>query len=400
MTGLLLAAMAVALEPRSPLPQPAMRSDTVLAVRHDLLGERMVPAWQLVSLHQAHQGVTVQALAGMEWVAGLDHPGDTDLYLLDLGFGYRTSEWVVGRQRSVGALRPRTLDGVTGRFIAPGLVVEGSGGIARHQDLDDLQDGVGLGRTQITGWAGPLTVRAGAEVEGGAVPVARQDLDASVQVGNGARPATLRALGVVGETPGATPTPERIHAEVGGWALERVHTAVWVGHRGAAAPESLLGDAILAAFAPEGVDEAGVRTRLSGRRWASVHGRYAVHRYRELETPVIGHAVELSHAPARSSSAVRLLPTYRFQAGVGGVFHATSAVVAADLGRGLVALGRGAVVPYRKLHQPWATAVTTGVELDQRIGAVSGVRAGVDLVADATYALDARGHVVLTVGIE
>jgi hypothetical protein len=373
-----------------------VRSETVLQVRHDLFDEAYVPAWQTLDLSAEHHGVSVDGYAGLEWATGLDKPADPDLYLLTASGRDRRGTWTIGRQQAVTLLRPWTFDGAAVRWRPTGNAeLAAWGGWARHQDLDDLRDGAGLARLEGSWARGSFATRAGAWTiaapETG--PSLHQDAEIRWLASRTRFKPGARAL-VVGRD-GAAPL-EWARFEFGANPLVRLRSTVHAQHREAIDPNGLLGEAIVAAFAPDGVDEIGGSLRWSGPRWSALSGTYARSTYQQPDQPVQGHSVDVNWLPPRFAAEVRLVPAYRFRSGPGGQFHAAWLSAEFDLSDATELTAHAAWVPYQKLDQPWTSATTAGLKLGHAFHRALHLQVGADVASDALFAFDLRGASVLT----
>lgn len=380
------------------LSDPSFTSETFIQLRHDLFGDPMVPAYQYLTLREHHRGVDVNLIAGLEWVAGLDHTSDFDLYAMNVSIQAENTTWMVGRQQAIGAVRLQSFDGVRGSVRGTNLLVEGWGGVARHFDVDDVLDGAGLGRVQATFFAGPLLVRAGlqADVNFTQEYVVREDVEARLRIGGGSWAPEARASAVLTED-GEQVFLERARVQLSTWVAHRVQVTLYAQHQVGADPLYRFGDRILTTFAPDGVDEVGVRGRWVDQRWSMVSGRYALTSYDQRDGRAWGHVVDAFFSPPRARSPLTVVPAYRFRAGPGGVYHAASAEGRLRVWKRGELITRAAVVPFRKLHEPWDVVLDGSVTLAQRLGPYLRVQTGVDVTSDAVYDLDVRGHMVVTV---
>ena len=92
------------------------------------------------------------------------------------------------------------------------------------------------------------------------------------------------------------------------------------------------------------------------------------------------------------------VPSYRFLSGSGGVYHAVIGVLSRSLSDATQMHLNGAVVPYRKMHEPWDTAFSLGSDVSRSWGDRFALRAGIETARDADFALDVRGTIQLVVG--
>lgn len=375
----------------------SLELDTVAQLRHDYLGQM----WQLVRFDEALGPLSVQGYAGLQWLLGYDEGGDTDLYDLNLGGALGPGSWVLGRQQAMAALRSQAFDG--GRVSLPlgdHLRMTAWGGLARHQDLDDLRDGAEMARLEL-GWSGGLLrARAGAQVETGPQTplVLRQDAEGLLTLGTGPRPARTDVRVVLAEplgddTGSATLEWARADLSLRPWSM--LETSIHAQHREAADPLSLFGDALLDALAGGAVQQVGVGLRYLGARWSSVSARYALLSYGEALGGSLGHKVDLAWQPGRTDSAWRLSPALASRSGPGGQYHALYTRLTWQVADATELTGRTAAIPFKKAEDPWALALAGGLELQQRFAAWGSLLATVDLASDRQRLLDTRGGAVL-----
>lgn len=385
---LLLAVPAHALE---------LQSETVAQIRHDFFGQPIVPLYQYLRLSQDQGGVRIDGYGSLAWSSGLDNSADPDLYQLSATSSESWGTWQVGRQQAVSVIRPWTFDGAhVVLHPAEGLQVGAWGGWSRHQDLDDLADGAGIGRLEARWFKGPFATRLGVvgQAEPGSTPTMEEDIELWFTPRSAPLSPAARALVVAGQ-PGDPLQWARL--ELSASPISRLRTTVHAQTRTAIDPTALLGEAIIETFAPDGVDEFGGSLRVSDAHWAAFSSSYALVRYTQQDTTMWGHSVDISYQPGARNATLRVVPGYSFRAGPGGMYHALRATGEVDLDDATAVSLQAAVVPYRKLHDPWATAVTTGLDLDRDLGRLVHVQGGVDVVADALYKIDLRGTLALTV---
>jgi hypothetical protein len=79
------------------------------------------------------------------------------------------------------------------------------------------------------------------------------------------------------------------------------------------------------------------------------------------------------------------------------MFHAGYAQALLDVGDDTTLGATGALVPYRKLHDPWALAVAAGLRAGRSFGSHVTITAGADAASDAIYAFDLRANGTLLV---
>jgi hypothetical protein len=370
-----------------------VESETILQVRHDYFGEPFVPLYQAVRVFERAGSLDVTAFAAGSWEEGLSELVDPEVFLLEVDRRETWGRWSLGRQQALTALRPQTFDGVRLEVLpVEGLSLGAWGGVARHHDLDDLEDGVGLARAESRYRRGGVALKAGVEISedpslGGAI---QEDAEARVQLGSQGMPEA-RGLVVL--------TGDELRwgkLSLSGNLVSGARLTVDAERRNTEDTTDLLGEALVAVFAVDAVDAWGVGLRLSDRTWSALSIRYAFDRYEQVDGEVYGHGVDASWMKA-THATFRVVPAYRFRAGPGGMFHAAYATADWALSDATHLIGTAAWVPYRKLHDPWTSATSLGLSVSQEIARRVTVSGGVEGARDALYALDLRGTARLLV---
>ena len=372
--------------------QTTGESETVAQVRHDLFGQGQVPLYQYIRMFGDYNNLSVTAYAGGEWADGVDQAANPEIYLLQAEGRQSWGRWSVGRQQALTVLRPQTFDGGLVSFEpSDGLEVNVWGGSARHHDLDDLTEGVGFGRAELRVRHAGTAIRTGVELTGGSELGFQEDFEAKARIVGGDLEPEVRGLLVLD---GSALRWARVALSAD--AAAGVRATLHAQRRKTQDPEGLLGEAVVVVFAPLGVDELGLGVRAADRLWAALSASYVLARYDQGTELVYGHGLDVAYARG-PRAPVEILPAYRFRSGPGGVFHAVYATARVHLGD-VVDLGiRGAVVPYRKLHAPWATALALGLDGSRGFGPHVSLRLGVNFASDAVYAVDIRGGGTLLV---
>jgi hypothetical protein len=368
-------------------------SETVLQARHDFFGEPLTPFYQYLRFFDRAGPVDVAGYAGAEWSAGIDQPMDPELYLLEASGRYSWARWTLGRQQAIDVFRPQTFDGARVELSpSDAVAVDAWGGIARHHDLDDLADGEAIGRASLRLRSGAAALRCGLEIDPAATHGVQEDVEGRIRLGSAGGMPEARALVVLGGSDVRWSQLSLAASAVSGvrFTLQGEHRATWD-------PTDLLGESVVAAFAPESVDSVGLGVRVSDRTWSALSVAYSFDSYEQVDERVYGHAVDASYASGRRRSAFRVVPSYRFRAGPGGMFHAAYATALLGLSDATALTATAAVVPYRKLYDPWTTALAGGLRASERIGSHVTVTAGADAARDATYTFDLRASGTLLV---
>lgn len=392
--------------------EPAAELETVAQLRHDLWGEPTLPLWSYLryakEVHGAvAQGFGVDAYLGLAWEAGLDQPSDLDVYDLQLEGEQRWGRWVLGRQRATAALRPQTFDGARLDWRASeSLGLSLWAGEARHQDLDDLRDGLEMGRLDATLHRGALVARGGVQLESGKdSPLAlRQDAEARLRGARLKSQPDARLRFVLAEARPEADAPmqaavELAEAELGVRPVAALRTSLHASHREAADPTALFGEAILDHLASGAVDRAGAGLRLSGARHAALYARWSLVRTGPENEPWTGHEVDLSWSSPLGDRPLRLSPGYLFRSGSGGAFHAPSLAARLALGDRASVGARAAVAPYRSHQAPWQLVSTAALDGSVRPASWVGLDARLEACSDALMAFDLRGTAVLTLAV-
>ena len=373
--------------------QDVVESETVMQARHDFFGEPITPLYQYVRVFEDTDSVDVAAYGGAEWAAGIDEPGDPELYLLEASGRVGWARWTVGRQQAVEVFRPETFDGARLELSPSDSVsVDAWGGVARHHDLDDLVDGEAVGRASLRLQSGAAALRCGLGIDPESEHPVQEDLEGRIRLGHRGLLPEARALVVLGGSDLRWSQLALAASVVSGvrLTLQGEHRATWD-------PTDLMGEALVAAFAPTAVDSVGIGMRVSDRTWSALSVSYAFDSYEQVDERVYGHAVDASYVSGRRRAPFRVVPSYRFRAGPGGMFHAGYATALLDLGDDTTLGATAAIVPYRKLHDPWATTLAGGLSASQAIGSHVTITAGADAARDAVYAFDLRANGTLVV---
>ena len=368
-------------------------SETVLQARHDFFGEPLTPLYQYVRVFDQAGPVDVSAYAGAEWSAGVDEPADPELYLLEARGRVGWARWTLGRQQAVDLFRPQTFDGARVELTpSDSVTVDAWGGVARHHDLDDLADGEAAGRASVLWQSSAAALRGGFEIMPGAEHEVQEDVEGRIRLGRSGVMPEGRALVVLGGSD-LRQSQLALAASVASgvrFTLQGEHRATWD-------PTDLLGEALVAAFAPTAVDSVGIGMRVSDRTWSALSVSYAFDSYEQVDERVYGHAVDATYSPGRRGVAFRVVPSYRFRAGPGGMFHALYAQALLAVGDDSTLSATGAVVPYRKMHDPWDTTLAAGLRASRAFGSHVTITAGADAARDAVYEFDLRANGTLLV---
>lgn len=400
--GWIATALLVSLLVASPSARGATDLETVAQVRRDLFGQWMLPAYELVRVTLPGDRTSVDALAAVEWTAGVERAADLDVYYLSWAREGERADLSVGRLRAIGALRPQTLDGV--RLDVPlggALTIESWAGWARHQDLADLLDGAGMGRLGLRLVHGGVAGRLGVETEvGPEVPLLlRQDVEVSAEARGGKVRPGVSARAVVAEPLGAGggAVPEWLEVEGSLHPGAGFETLAHARHRAAADPGSLFGDAVLDALSGGAVQELGGKVRWTGSRWSSISASYTSLFYARDAGAVPGHGVDAAWRSPRGELGFVVIPSYTWRTGPGGSYHAVAITEHLPLGDATRLDLREGVVPYQKVDEPWDLAATAGLDVGRNLGRMVRCRGSVEVASDAFNLLDARGGLALEV---
>lgn len=375
-------------------------SRTAIALRHDLRGEPLAPVYELVRLH-ARGPVAVDAYAGLEAGGGLLGEPDPDVYTLAASGVGGPVRWSAGRQQQLAVSRLQTVDGASVfADVHPALTVGAWGGYARHQDLDDLLDGAWIGRAEVQARGGPVAavVAAQGDADPGGAATIRPDALVRGTLGDGPRSssATLRAVAAL--PPDADATLEWARLDVDASPIARLYASAHAERRTAAAPDTLLGLALLDTFAPDGRDEVGAGLRWVSASFGSVSGGYALSLHDELDEVQFGHLLDAALRTGRGSLPLTLAPAAQLRTGPGGWYGALHSAAVFELLDGTDLEARGGGVLYRKLREPLQWAATGGVGGTQELGDLASARALVEVISDELFAIDVRASVVFEVG--
>ncbi len=366
---------------------PTAELETIAQVRYDLFGEKMVPLTQYMNIVQRLGDVSIVANTAQVWDAGIENSSTTDLYTVEAEVRRPWIDATVGRTSALGHYRLVTFDGARALVRpAEGLQVSAWGGIARHHDLDDLRDGAPVGRIEARYGDGALHGRLGAQIDGAedGPAIGRQDIEARVEL--------LDRGYVSGKVVATQPTfaMEWARLEAAVRPVMPIEGSVHLQHREVVDLNSIFGDAILETLAGGEVDELGVGLRADGAKMTTFSMSWSGSRYERVDGDQYGHGIEASWLPTLPGAVFRWYPSYRFRAGPGGMFHAVYATTKVDLSDTTELMVRGAVVPFRKTHLPWMTALDVMSEVEQQLLPQVHLAVNADLATDRVALFDAR----------
>ena len=329
-------------------------------------------------------GVTVEGYGQAAWRDGWAN----NLFLLRADGGSTNLSWTLGRQRLVLPSSPRVLDGGALSWSKGRLRLDAEAGIARAWRV---QEGVGLARLGLTGDLGAVRLRAGLWGEvlaGGAEAQAHPEL--RVDVGEGDLRGSLNAMGA---TSAAGSTLELARAELRMHPASGVDLGVHLEHRQAPALMTALAPAILASFAPDGLEEAGLVLGWSGVRRSRATVGAAL---RTWEQDALGRRLG-----SAGSLALRLAgpswtpqPSWRFATGPLGTVHVLQARSELPVPDALRLGVHAGVAPYLEPFAPWDLAWWTGLSAGLG-GEAWSLRAGGDLGRSELTDFDRRAWLVL-----
>ncbi len=369
-------------------------STTVVQARPDMLGDVFVPLRQSLWGQGQFGGVAIEGYGDLAWSAGVDREVLPEMYVLAADGGGATVDWTVGRHRIDLPTFGRMLDG--GRIgWSPNDVVrvEAWAGHARHVGLDGFASGAPLVRAAASYRRQRFSSTLGAWAELGDAANVHTDLRARWQdVRSRVRPdvAVLGSVALGGDEPAF----ERLRFDAGLRPVSGVDVRVWGEHREVAAPVSALGQSILAAFAPDGVDELGAGVGFTDTRRDQLWVEGGVQSWIAAadEDPSTGFTGQVSWRPTCGASTWCLSPGWRAASGPGGVYHAVSANLAVPTPHPVALAVHGVVVPFRKPFLAWDTAVAVGATVGlEPAEAVWSLRLGGEVARDTTATVSPRG---------
>jgi hypothetical protein len=257
---------------------------------------------------------------------------------------------------------------------------------------------------------------AGLWAEAGTAPAIHPDLRLRFRNPNSHWSPDLTLLGAVGMTTfpvatangdigtlagvsGTTRTVlERGRIEAGFRPAGGVRAIAWAEHHQALDIDSPMAADIFASFAPTGGDEVGI-----GAGWIDVRRQklwfaasaqqYAPNS--ELDPRVEGmeHGgrVELTWRPRCATEAWCVTPNFRAASGPGGVYASVGSDLAVPVPDPFALHVYGMLVPYRKVHADWDSAVVAGATADLRpAGKFWAVEIGGDVTHDGVAPFDPR----------
>ncbi|MES2639460.1 MAG: hypothetical protein V4850_08240 [Myxococcota bacterium] len=379
---------------------PEAVTTTVVQARPDTLGAPFVAAWQSASGTWDLGGARLEGYGEVGWPAGVDSPVVPEIYVLTADGGAARIDWTLGRQRIELPTWGRLLDG--GRFAwSPSDVVrlEVWAGQARHVGLDGLTSGAPLARVAATVSAGDWFGVAGVWAEagpkltkGGAL---HPDLRLRWRSTNVPLRPDITALGSLGIAGGAT-VVERARVEVMVRPAAGVRARLHAEHRQSAHGAAPLGPAILTTFAPDGADELGVGLGRSDARRAELWASVAMQTWKAGADRELGARAEVVWRPTCSAESWCVSPAWHGVTGPGGVYQSFGASTALPVPEPLFLTVNAAVIPYRKPHSPWDTALVLGATAEVRpTTSFWSLSVGGEVARDAIAPVDPRAWLAL-----
>ncbi|MDP2310690.1 MAG: hypothetical protein Q8P18_32030 [Pseudomonadota bacterium] len=400
--------MFVPLSPSAWAAAPEGVTTTVVQARPDMLGNAFVSGWQSASGTWNLGPARLEGYGEVGWPAGVDSPVVPEIYVLTADGGSGRVDWTLGRQRMELPTWGRLLDG--GRLAwSPfaALRIEAWAGQARQVGLLTVEDGLASGApvarlaatfTSAEGAAGAWLAIAGVWGEAGPIPALHPDLRLRWSGADAPGKPDISALVAVGIA-GEAPVLERGRVEAIFRPAAGVRALVYGEHREALATlgeagAAPLGPAILATFAPEGAEEIGVGLGRSDARRAEIWGSAAVQTWDSGPDRQLGARAELAWRPTCPPESWCFAPAWHGATGPGGVYQSFGTSAALPVPQPLFLTVNAAVVPYRKPHAPWDTALVLGATAEVRRSFWS-LSVGGEIAHDAIAPLDPRAWLAL-----
>lgn len=368
---------------------PWVRSETLFQTRSDLLG----------SLYgggiEALQGATdlgptrLEGYGVVGFPQGFDQAPDGEIYLLTAEGETEALRWTLGRQPLLLPTWNRRLDG--GRLVLladPSVRVDLLAGVASRVGSDGVVGGVPVARLAADGRRGGARATVGMWGELADQPVAHADLEARLAPEGSPLAPELGALAAGGVRAGDA-VVERARVDAGVRPLPGVRTTGWVEHREALGTEAL-GPDILATFAPDGSDAAGLGLGIDDRRrdrlWVSGSvQRWFVQLEPEAdEPPALGFVGGVRYDPRCGEQTWCLAPGWQGVSGEGGLYHRVGGSLGLPLPSVVDLAVRGAWVPWRQPHVDWRSAAVAGATAVVDPGRWVDIEAGCDLWFETT----------------
>lgn len=392
------------LVPGAEADAPEAVTTTVVQARPDMLGGAFVGGWQSGWVGMDAGRARLEAYGDLALPGGTEGPFVPEIYVLTADGREARWDWTVGRQRIDLPTRGRLLDGARASWSPSSAVrIEAWAGQARHVGLDGIASGAPIARLAATGRVGPVVAVAGAWGEAGGEAATGSALHPDLRVrfrqNDGRLALDAGALGALGIADGAT-VVERARLDLSLRPASGVRAVVYGEHREALDAEAALGPAILAAFAPDGVDEAGVGIGWSDARRSRLWGSASVQSWSEDEVAEgadrTGVRAELSWRPTCAPQSWCVTPSWSGVTGPGGVYQAFGAVTVVPVPDPVTLSVHGFVVPYRKPLLPWDTALVLGATGELRPSASFwSVTLGGELARDAVAPVDPRAWLAI-----
>lgn len=390
--------------------EPFATATTAVAVEQDFRGGLMVPFWQTAWVGVPVGTSHAEAYGELGWPSGVDEQIVPRMYVLSIDGQKDSVDWTIGRQRIDLPQYPRLMDGARAEWHGPGaLSVEAWAGWAEHP-ATAWTDGAALGRVNARIKAGKVTARAGGWVEGGPTSDAavHPDVDVRWAAPDSKRAPSLSLMAAAGIGNGDA-VVERARAEFNFRPVSGSRGEVHIEHRDVLDATSPLSGDILATFAPQGSDEAGL-----GFGWSNVNRDElwmtgSVQTWDEDDAAAsplsdgsgrqVGARAEVSWRPRCGTDAWCLRPSWRGAAGPGGSYQAIGGALAAP-GLGPVSLSAHAfVVPWRTTHKKWDTAAVAGLDADVHPTKAWGLAVAGEVGHGVVADVDARGWVAFRLAV-
>ena len=316
-----------------------------------------------------------------------------DLYVLTADGTTGNTSWTLGRQRVYLPSQPRVLDGAQVGWRSAHLDLDASAGIARAWSADQH---AAMGRLSAEARGGTARLRAGLWGEAGEGGALILHPELRLRVGGD----KLRFLGDVmqgysdgGAGQGGESTRELVRAELRSHPLSGVDLSAHVEHREAPPVLTALAPAILATFAPDGLDEAGLELGVSGRGRGRTTGAVSLRRF-----DPDGQGDQIG---AAASTALRLpgpawvpAPSWRMATGPLGTVHLFQAQSQLPLPEQWSLAVHAGVAPYLEPFATWDAAWWTGASAGMMLGHWA-LHAGGDFGRSELAAFDPRAWLVL-----
>lgn len=370
---------------------PQLSAETLFEARPDMAGDPFYSGQEALMGVGTVGPVRLEGYGQFGFPIGFDAPFGGELFLLTADGAVGPLRWTFGRQPLLLPTWSRRLDGGQLSWEATSdLSFRAAAGVGSQVGLSGTVGGAPMGRIAAAWTPGPVQATAGVWGEAGDAPAMHGDVELRWAADEARLSPEISGLAAAGQRDGAT-VVERGRVEVGLLPTSGVRALGWVEHREALPSDpttaaSVLDPAILATFAPGGVDTAGLATGLSTRNRARLWVSGAAQRWwtdaEATGDPLMGLTGELRWEPRCGPSRWCVRPSWQGATGDGGAYHRAGGAVGLPLPDAVALDLNAAWAPYRKPHLEWQTAWVAGALASVEAGSHVQLEAGGDVFVD------------------